>query len=215
MNLDKARFNMVEQQIRPWDVLDPIILDLFMDTPRHLFVTKKQQMLAYSDIELPLDDTQSMLAPKVEARLLQAADIATTENVLEIGTGSGFMTALMSQLAKSVTTVEISETLLAQAKNNLHAFDNINFVLADGASGLDDNQQYDVIIIGGATTNLPEAYKTKLTVGGRIIATTGYAPTMDSTLFTRVADNEWETEVLFETVMPSLINGKTATPFQL
>lgn len=213
MDMDKARFNMVEQQIRPWDVLDPKILDLFMSIPRHNFVTEQQQILAYSDIELPLNSEQSMLSPKVEARLLQAVDVDENEIALEIGTGSGFMTAILASSAKSVTTVEISAEIQQQAKLNLKDFNNINFELGDGAVDWDDGKQYDVIVLGGATAEQPNAYKNKLTLGGRLVATIGKSPAMTSTLFTRVSPTEWETETLFETVIPNLVNAEAKTNF--
>jgi protein-L-isoaspartate(D-aspartate) O-methyltransferase len=208
MNLEQARFNMVEQQIRPWDVLDPKVLDLFMAIPRHEFVSESQQALAYCDLELPIGEGQTMLPPRVEGRMLQAVDIEEDETVLEIGTGSGYMTALMAEAAANVTTVEIFPSLQDIAKSRLTRFDNIEFAIGDASHNWDDGKTYDVIVLTGAVSELPVAYQHKLNLGGRLVVTTGSAPVMTCQVMTRVSDTEWETETLFETVMPSLINAE-------
>lgn len=215
MNFEQARFNMVEQQIRPWDVLDPKILDLFMSTPRHEFVAESQQALAYSDIELPIGEDQSMLPPRVEARLLQALDPAEDETVLEIGTGSGYTTALLAKAAKSVTTVELFPSLQETAQQRLTEFDNITFKQGDASQGWDDGQTYDVIFLTGAVAELPDSYKQQLNLGGRLVAIQGEKPTMTAEVLTRISDTEWETEVLFETVLPYLVNAKPKSHFSL
>ena len=177
MDLNKALFNMVEQQIRPWDVLDPKVLDLFMEIPRHNFVEKSQQKLAYSDIELPILDSenkaQTMLFPKVEGRILQAVDTGEEDSVLEIGTGYGYLTALLAASAKEVTTVEYYKSVQEKAKNNLVNFQNISFETGDGSTNWDDNKQYDVIVLGAASSELAIAYKSKLKLGGRLFTTVG------------------------------------------
>lgn len=213
MNLDQARFFMVEQQIRPWDVLDPKVLDLFMETPRHNFVNESQAALAYSDIELGIGEGQTMLFPKVEGKILQAADIQGDEKVLEIGTGSGYLTALIAKLADKVVTVEILPELQAKAKTNLEGFDNIQFETGDAAQDWHDGALYDVIIFNGAMAYLPESYKQKLTLGGRAIVAVGNETIMTMQIVTRVADSEWETEELFETVMPNLTHATQAPAF--
>lgn len=213
MNFEQARFNMVEQQIRPWDVLDPKVLDLFMAIPRHEFVAESQQALAYSDIELPIGEGQTMLPPRIEGRILQAVDIEKDETVLEIGTGSGYMTALMAEAAQSVTTVEIFESLQEVAKERLKQFDNIEFAIGDGSHNWDDGKTYDVIVLTGAVAELPEAYKNKLNLGGRLALTIGKDPVMTTQVITRVSDTEWETETLFETVIPSLVNAESKDEF--
>lgn len=215
MNFDQARFFMVEQQIRPWDVLDPKILDLLMDTPRHLFVDQSHQTLAYSDIELPIGESQAMMHPRIEAKLLQALDIGEDENVLEIGTGSGYLTALMAKLGKTVTTVELHESLSQQAQKRLTAFDNIQFHIGNGADNWDDSNEYDVIILTGSVEDIPQAYKEKLTLGGRLCAVCGNAPAMSAQVLTRISNQEWETESLFETELAPLASQTTQASFSL
>lgn len=213
MNLEQARYFMVEQQIRPWDVLDPKILGLLMETPRHEFVETSQQALAYSDIELPISDSESMMAPKVEAKLLQALAIEQSEKALEIGTGSGFVTALLAQLAKEVTTVEINTSLQNKAIQRLNNYSNINFKTGDASLGWEDNQYYDAIFISGSLSKVPQTYKEKLSLGGRLVAITGKSPAMSAILVTRESDNEWSEETLFETDIKRLQNAKEDSTF--
>lgn len=215
MNFDQARFNMVEQQIRPWDVLDPKILDLLMDTPRHEFVSEAQQALAYMDTELPIGEGQTMLPPRVEGRILQALDIENNESVLEIGTGVGYLTALLAKSAKTVKTVEFYESIQKLALDNLKQYENITFEIGDGSSDWNDNETYDVIILGGATNQPPEAYQKKLNIGGRLLVTSGEVPAMTTSVLMRVSEDEWETETLFETDMPHLINAEPEDKFSL
>lgn len=213
MNLEQARFNMIQQQIRPWDVLDPKILDLLMDIPRHLFVKESEQSLAYSDIELPISENQTMWFPRVEAKFLQAVDVDSSENVLEVGTGSGYLTALLASQAQSVTTIDLSESLQASAKERLSNFDNISYYTGDASQNWNDAKLYDVIILTGATAEVPEAYKTKLTLGGRLAVVTGKSPAMSAQIITRIADGEWDSEVLFETDMAYLTHAEPKASF--
>lgn len=215
MNLDQARFFMVEQQIRPWDVLDPKVLELFNTQQRHEFVKPEQQSLAYSDIELPIGEGQHMLAPKIEARMLQALDIDPQDTVLEIGTGSGFMTALLASLAQSVKTIDMFESLQAEAKNRLTQFNNIRYEIGDASQDWPDNQIYDVIVLTGSVGEISEQYKQKLALGGRLFAITGQAPAMQAKLITRISDQEWLQEALFETQTTALINGEAKPAFSL
>jgi len=215
MNLDQARFFMVEQQIRPWDVLDPKILDLIMDIPRHLFVKEDQVELAYTDIELPISHNETMMAPKIEGRLLQALDIDSEDTVLEVGTGSGYLTALMANLGKSVTTVELHDDIQNGAKTRLSSFENIDFQSGDASQDWNDGQQYDAIILTGSVINTPEAYKQKLTLGGRLALVAGQSPAMTAMVITRISEQEWETETLFETALAPLKNAKGNSPFTL
>ncbi|MBN2866482.1 MAG: protein-L-isoaspartate O-methyltransferase [Thiotrichales bacterium] len=215
MNLDQARFFMVEQQIRPWDVLDPKILDQFMDIPRHEFVAESQQALAYADIELPIGHNETMMAPKIEARLLQAVDIDESESVLEVGTGSGFLTAIMANQAESVTTVEIHADLQEQAKARLTDFDNIEFQVGDASQNWNDARSYDVIVLTGSVATMPEAYKTKLNLGGRLALVVGHSPAMTAQVLTRISESEWETETLFETDLKALTNAEAKPVFSL
>jgi len=214
MNFDTARFNMVEQQIRPWDVLDPKILQLFMDTPRHLFVPAEHQHLAYMDLEVPLPHGQVMLPPKVEARMLQAVDIDENEEVLEVGTGSGFMTALLAKLARHVTTVEYYGDLSEQAQARLSVFSTIQFEIGDAACDWNDGKSYDVIILTGSSAEVPQRHLQKLNLGGRLVCTIGKAPLMETWLITRVEEQNFEYESLFETEIPPLIHCEPKPQFE-
>jgi protein-L-isoaspartate(D-aspartate) O-methyltransferase len=213
MNLDQARFFMVEQQIRPWDVLDPQVLDLLESLPRHEFVAESQQKLAYSDLELPIGEGQKMLEPKIEAKIMQAIDVAESDNVLEIGTGSGYMTALLASLAHSVTTIEIFESLQSNAKLRLSKFDNIKFHVGDASQIWNDLKDYDVIVFTGSVGELPTNYKTKLKLGGRLFAFIGQSPAMEAKLITRLSENEWIDESLFESDVTPLVNCKNKSTF--
>lgn len=213
MNLDQARFYMVEQQIRPWDVLDPKILDLLMDTPRHLFVDACHEKLAYSDIELPIGEQQKMMHPKIEGRLLQALDVDENDSVLEIGTGSGYLTALLATQAKDVTTVEIYPEIQETAKTRLAKFNNIDFQTGDASAAWNDGKEYDAIILTGSVTEVPQAYKEQLTLGGRLAVIAGRAPAMTAQVITRISYQEWETETLFETELTALIDSSKKSNF--
>lgn len=213
MNLDQARFFMVEQQIRPWDVLDPKILDLLMDIPRHLFVEDGNEELAYSDIELPIGQNQSMMHPKIEGRLLQALDIDENDTVLEIGTGSGYLTALMANLGKTVTTIELHEDIQKVAKTRLESYKNIEFVTGDAANGWNDGNEYDAIILTGSVAAVPQKFKEQLTLGGRLALVTGQSPAMTAQVITRISNQEWETETLFETDLAPLKNASKTNSF--
>lgn len=208
MNFEIARHNMIEQQIRPWNVIDPVVLDVLEAIPRENYVSDKMKKSAFSDVELPIGHDQLMLSPKIEAKILQAVQVQKTDNVLEIGTGSGYMTALLAQLADKVCSVEIHEQLSQQAQEKLtgEGFDNVTFVVADAARGFDQNAPYDVIILTGSVPQLPEAYKQSLKKGGRLFAVIGSAPVMEATLITRVSSSQYSTEILFETEIPELEN---------
>ncbi|MBN2646231.1 MAG: protein-L-isoaspartate O-methyltransferase [Thiotrichales bacterium] len=213
MNFDQARFFMVEQQIRPWDVLDPKILDLLMDTPRHLFVCEAQQALAYSDIELPIGEGEAMMAPKIEGKLLQALALTETDHVLEVGTGSGYMTALLASMAQEITTIELHRSLQDKAKSRLQAFDNITFHLGDASQDWDDGKTYDAIILTGAVAEVPQAFQQKLRVGGRLILVCGRSPAMSAQLITRVTETQFSCESLFETDLKYLTNSQPKKTF--
>lgn len=215
MNLDQARFNMVEQQIRPWDILDPKVLALFMSIPRHEFVAESQQKLAYSDLELPISADQSMWPPRVEGRLLQALDLNEEDSLLEVGTGSGYVTALCAAQVKQMTTVEIDPELQATARARLTHYNNIEFATGDASQNWPDQKQYDAILLTGAVPEITQAYKEKLTLGGRMAVISGETPAMQAMLVTRVTENEWENEILFETDLAYLINSEKAESFSL
>ena len=185
--LELARFNMIEQQIRPWNVLDARVLELLSELKREDFVPAAYKSLAFGDFEVPLGHNAAMLAPKVEARLVQDVQLTGTENVLEIGTGSGYMAALLGRMSHHVTTIEINPELAAQATLNLAraVVANVDVRVADG-SNIDAIQgEFDVIVLSGSVAEIPEALIAKLKVGGRLAAIVGEEPVMRMTLITR------------------------------
>ncbi|MCU7817946.1 MAG: protein-L-isoaspartate O-methyltransferase [gamma proteobacterium symbiont of Lucinoma myriamae] len=217
MNFEIARHNMIEQQIRPWNVIDPVTLDALDAIPRENYVLEAMKESAFSDVELPIGHDQVMLFPKIEAKILQSVQVQKTDTVLEIGTGSGYMTALLAHLADKVCTVEIHEQLSLQAQEKLAAegFDNVTFVVADAAKGFDQNAPYDMIILTGSVPQLPESFKQSLKKGGRLFAVIGTAPVMEATLITRVSSSQYSSEVLFETEVAALENVDYAETFTL
>ncbi len=209
LNIEQARFNMIEQQIRPWDVLDPKILNLMTDIPREAFVPAGYEGLAYADTEIPLGQGEVMLSPKVVGRMLQAANIDPLDIALEVGTGSGYLTALLAHGCRQVFSVDINSKISAQAQKNLTAqgINNVTLEVGDAAQGWDKSKPYDVIIITGSLTTLPETFQKSLNRGGRLVAIVGVAPVMEAILVTRTSDNGWSHESLFETSIPALINA--------
>ncbi|MCW8931928.1 MAG: protein-L-isoaspartate O-methyltransferase [Gammaproteobacteria bacterium] len=221
MNFETARHNMIEQQIRPWNVIDPVALDALEAIPRENYVIDSMKCSAFSDVELPIDHNQFMLSPKIEAKILQTVQVQKTDNVLEIGTGSGYMTALLAHLAEKVCSVEIYESLSqkAQEKLSTEGFNNINFIIDDAseesAQKITQNGPYDVVILTGSVAQLPDTYKQNLKVGGRLFAVIGTAPAMEATIITRVSTDQYACEVLFETVIPALENMAVVDCFEL
>ena len=206
MNLEQARFNMIEQQIRPWEVLDQGVLSLLALVKREDFVPPAYRALAFFDTEVPLPEGQAMLAPRVEARLLQALHVARHERVLEIGTGSGFMAALLAHKAQQVITMEIRPALAAMATANLRraGIANASVLEADGTRGLPAQAPFDAILLSGSVAAVPQALLDQLKTGGRLLAIVGDEPVMCATLFTRVAERQFKREVMFDTVAPRL-----------
>jgi protein-L-isoaspartate(D-aspartate) O-methyltransferase len=206
MNIEQARFNMIEQQIRPWNVLDQDVLDLLVVVKREDFVPPAYKSLAFFDTEIPLPGGEAMFTPKLEARLLQEVMLKKHENVLEIGAGSGYMAALLAHRGRHVTSVEISPELKAMAEKNLaHAgVNNVTVELGDGAQGWAKGAPFDVIVISGALEVLPEAFLKQLKVGGRIAAIIGEAPVMTAQIITRVSEVAYDTVTAFETCVKPL-----------
>ena len=215
MDYEQARFNMVEQQVRTWDVLDQEILDLLFVVKREEFVPIAYRSLAFADLELPLANGQNMWAPKFEARVLQALNLKRRESVLEIGTGSGYFSALLAHCAASVTSVEIDLTLSAQAAATLarNGVANVRCETGDGARGW-GSEQYDAIVLTGSTPLLPESFFRQLKPGGRIFAIVGDAPVMTARLVGWTAPGSRITTDLFETVIAPLVNAAAPTRFQ-
>src|SRR6188474_1896267 len=190
MNVEQARFNMIEQQIRPWDVLDPSVLTLLGVIKREDFVPAAYRAMAFMDTEVPLPGGQQMLAPRVEARLLQELNVRRHERVLEIGAGSGYMAALLSHKARQVVTLEIVPELARLAAENLRraAVANVNVVEGDGSKRLPTAGPFDVILLSGSVATVPQALLNELKVGGRLAAIVGQEPVMRATLVTRVGE---------------------------
>jgi protein-L-isoaspartate(D-aspartate) O-methyltransferase len=206
MNIEQARFNMIEQQIRPWDVLDQSVLSLLAVVKREDFVPPAYRALAFVDTEVPLPAGQSMLAPKVEARLLQELDVKKHERVLEIGTGSGYMAALFAHKAQQVVTMEIVPELAAFAQANLQraGTSRVSVRQADGSRGLPSEGPFDVILLSGSVPEVPPSLLAQLKVGGRLAAIVGQLPIMRATLFTRSSEHDFASVELFDTVAPRL-----------
>jgi protein-L-isoaspartate(D-aspartate) O-methyltransferase len=206
MNIEQARFNMIEQQIRPWDVLDPQVLDLLFVVKREDFAPPAYRNLAFADMEIPLGDSQMMLAPKIEAKMLQELGIKKTDKVLEIGTGSGYMAALLAARAEHVVTVECRPALVDIAKQNLEraGIKNVTVELGDGANGWPQGGPYDAIVVSGSVPSVPDVLLKQLSIGGRLAVVVGEAPVMEAQLITCTADGVFNTINLFETVIPAL-----------
>jgi protein-L-isoaspartate(D-aspartate) O-methyltransferase len=210
MNLELARFNMIEQQIRPWEVLDPAVLSLLASMQREDFVPPAHRALAFVDTQVPLIEGEPagpcMLEPKVEARLLQELRVRHHERVLEVGTGSGFMAALLAHRAAEVTTLEIRPELAATALRNLkHAgLSRVRVHQVDGSMGWPGGAPFDVILLSGSVAAVPKALLQQLRVGGRLAAIVGELPIMRARLFTRASETSWSDVDLFDTVAPRL-----------
>jgi protein-L-isoaspartate(D-aspartate) O-methyltransferase len=215
MNIEQARFNMIEQQIRPWNVLDQDVLDLLHIVKREQFVPAACAALAFADTEIPLGNGAEMFNPKVEARVLQELQLKKHENVLEIGAGSGYMSALLASKARHVTTVEINPALQTMAQQNLANANvtNVTVELGNGADGWSAGAPFDVIVISGALEVLPENFKKQLKVGGRIAAVVGEAPVMECVIITRVAEHAFDTVKIFETNIKPLLSAPKPSHF--
>ncbi len=208
MNFEKARFNMVEQQVRPWEVLDQHVLDLMMTVKREEFVPAAHRELAFADVEIPIGCGQVMLKPVIEGKVLQALRLAKADSVLEIGTGSGYFAALLAARTEWVRTIEIEPELVKLASANLarNGVDNVVVVQGDGINGWAERAPYDVIVVSGGLSFVPQALLEQLKVGGRLFAFVGEAPVMKARLVTCEAEGRFRTEDLFETVVPMLKN---------
>jgi protein-L-isoaspartate(D-aspartate) O-methyltransferase len=209
LDMEQARFNMIEQQIRPCEVLEGRILELLKRVRREDFVPASMRELAFMDMEIPLGHGASMWQPKLEARTVQELHLARSDKVLEVGTGSGYLTALLSMLAGHVTSVEIVPELSAMARQHLHAYhrDNITLEIGDAALGWGGGASYDVIVLTGSTPVLPATFQNSLNVGGRLFAIVGDAPVMEARLVTRVAPDIYEYRNIMEACVAPLQNA--------
>lgn len=212
---DTARFNMIEQQVRPWDVLDPVVLQLLNDIPREQFVPQAYQGLAFADLEIPIGQGQKMLSPKLEGKIVQAVGVKKSDKVLHVGAGSGYLTALLAKLASHVFAVEIDANLTAFATQNLkqHQIENVTVTTADAAHGSQANAPYDVIVFGASSPVEPAGVRQQLAVGGRMFIVLGQAPVMRATLIQRVSDTAFREDILFETCLDALTNAEPAEAF--
>jgi len=215
-NLDNAHFNMLEQQVRPSDVLDPRVLEALKNIERNQFVDEEFSGLAYADTALPIGFGQVVLAPVIQGRLLQALNVQTDENVLEIGTGTGYSTALLAQLAQHVTSVEIVPELAALAKQNLQqlAVNNVTLCVGDASQDWSLTDRIDVIIATAAFEIVPDTYLHSLAVGGRMLAIVGKESAMTVQVIRRTTEREWQTETVFETSVPAMINAEPKPKFK-
>lgn len=215
MNFEQARFNMIEQQIRPWDVLDTSVLALLAVVKREDFVPAAYRNMAFTDVELPLGNGQKMLPPRVEARWMQELQIERHEKVLEIGTGSGYMAALLGHKAQQVFTVEKDEQLAAQARDALrrNGVLNVTVTVGDGVKGLAGEAPFDVILLSGSVPQAPQVLLDQLKIGGRMGVVVGDEPAMTAQIITRVGEREFKTQNLFETVVQRLDGFDTVSHF--
>ena len=218
MDLNQARFNMIEQQIRPWEVRDPQVLELLSIVRREDFVPMAHKALAFVDMEIPLGaaPNQVMLAPRIQARMLQDLAVKKTDKALDIGTGSGFMAALLAHQAASVLSLEIDAHLAAQAQANLQKAGVTNVVVrtADGSQGAAADGPFDVIVLSGSVAEVPAALLQQLAVGGRLVAIVGDEPMMRATLITRTSESSWTTTEPWDSNAPRLSGFPEHSRFQ-
>jgi protein-L-isoaspartate(D-aspartate) O-methyltransferase len=209
MNIEQARFNMIEQQIRTWEVLDPEVLELLAQVKREKFVPPAYRDLAFADLEIPLGNGESMMQPKVEARILQELAIGPSETVYEVGTGSGYLTALLAKRARHVTSAEYYGDLKAAAERNLReaGIDNVTLIEGDSAQAPLAESAYDVIVLTGSTPVLPQAFLERLKPGGRLFAVLGDRPVMKAVVVRQPAAGAFQHSELFETLLKPLVNA--------
>ncbi len=216
MNFERARFNMVEQQVRTWEVLDARVLEVLETVHREDFVPVRYRKLAFADLSIPLSHGECMMRPNVEGRMLQALDLDADETVLEIGTGSGFVTACLAHLARRVVSVELYEDLLAEAASRLKDkhVENVELFQGDVLAGWQPEQAHDVVVVTGSVPAVPEAFRGWVNPGGRLFVVTGASPAMEARLLTRIGVSEWQEESLFETELPRLANAEPPPRFE-
>ena len=209
MDFEQARFNMVEQQVRPWEVLDQRVLDLLFRVRREEYVPEPYRALAFADMEIPLGHGEKMLQPKLEARMLQELGLKDPDQILEVGTGSGYMTALLASLGGHVYSVEIIAefSVSAAARLKAHNVGNVTLEIGDAARGWDKHAPYDAIVLTGSVPVLPEAFQMSLKLGGRLIAVVGEPPVMEARLITCVSTGAYNSIDLFETCIAPLKNA--------
>ena len=216
MNVEKARFNMIEQQIRTWEVLDPEVLDLLFEVKREDFVPPAQRGLAFADLEIPLGHGESMMQPKIEARIVQELGVQAHEDVYEVGTGSGYLTALLARRGRHVTSAEIHPDLQAAASARLRAagISNVTLLEGDSARAPLSESAFDVIVLTGSTPVLPQAFLDRLKPGGRLLAVVGDLPVMKAVLVRQPVAGAFQHAELFETLLKPLVNAPQPPRFR-
>jgi protein-L-isoaspartate(D-aspartate) O-methyltransferase len=206
MNIELARFNMIEQQIRPWNVFDENVLNTIKNTPREKFVQSQYVSIAFSDVEIPLPNSQKMLFPRIEARLLQELKLVSTDKVLEIGTGSGYVTAMLAKLVDFVNSVEIDDLNRKFAIQNLTniGVKNVSIVAADGKFGLPDKAPFNKIFVGCGMNQISKELKSQLAIGGKLVAIVGNDYIMEAILIERIGQDSYSQKQLFETQLDKI-----------
>jgi protein-L-isoaspartate(D-aspartate) O-methyltransferase len=207
---------MVEQQVRTWDVLDPKVLDVIEHTPRDHFVPQRYRNLAFADLQIPIGHGEVMMPPALEGRLLQALDLQIGDRVLEVGTGSGFVTACLARMANHVTSVDIYSDFTASAAAKLDGLGvaNVSVETGDAVDGWGEPDQFDAIAVTGSVPRYREGFQRRLAIGGRLFVIVGMEPVMEALLVTRVGERDWIREGLFETVVPPLVNAAPPAEFE-
>jgi len=215
MNFEQARYNMIKQQFKPWHVSDQRTIDLVTDIHREDFIPEAYKELALADTSVPLLHDQVTMAPKIEARMIQSVEINENDKILEIGTGCGYVTALLASLGKTVTSVDLFPEFAEMARPGLEKYGlkNINLVTGDAVRGWPDEAPYDVIVITGSVPVLEDCYQEQLAINGRLFVIVGAGPAMEVTLVRRLGEKEWSSDVLFETEVPPLLGASGDTSF--
>jgi len=218
INIEQARYNMIEQQVRPWEVLDQRVLDVLSTVPREDFVPERYRAVAFTDVRIPLGHDQVMMNPNVEGRMLQALAVRPSDNILEVGTGSGYISACLAQLGQQVSSIDIQADFIERAQQTLsrNGINNVRLSTGDAAQDWTGaaEQQFDVIAITGALAEISEAWYQRLNLGGRLFAIVGDSPAMEALLITRTEEQAWITESLFETELPYLLNCAPKPTFE-
>ena len=214
MKTEFARQQMVEQQVRAWDVLHPDILDVLKNVPREQFVPAGYETLAFADTEIPIGHGQSMMTPTLEGKILQALDLSSTDSVLEVGTGSGFLAACLARLSEKVTSIDIHEEFLQSASVNMEdsGISNIELLAMDATKNL-PNKKFDAIAVTGSIQTFDPRFVMALKPDGRLFVVVGDGPAMEARMIRRTGDNDWRSESLFETDLAPLVNGSKPAQF--
>ncbi len=216
INLEQARYNMVEQQVRTWDVLDPAVLDTLREVPREDFAPARYRRLAFSDLRIPLPNEQVMMKQVEEGRMLQSLQVAPGNRVLEIGTGSGFIAACLAHLGAEVTSVEIHSDMADRARIKLErvGVDRVKVICADALGDYSPDDLFDVVVVTSSAACIPERFFEWIGPGGRLFAVRGHSPAMEAVCLTRLAQGHWHTDSLFETDLPRLVGAEDKPVFE-